>query len=42
MNTQKKNISARFYLFIILSIPIFVILIGCCIVIYFVTRYFRE
>ncbi len=42
MNTQKKNITARFYLFIILSIPIFIILIGLCIVIFFVTRYFRE
>lgn len=32
----------RFYLFLILSIPIFVVLIGACIAVYFATRKFKD
>ncbi|CDW83357.1 anoctamin-like protein [Stylonychia lemnae] len=39
---MKLNVQARFYLIIIVSIPVFVILIGICVVVYFLTREFKD
>ena len=35
---SKKNVTSRFYLYLFLSVPIFVILIGICVGVYFATR----
>ena len=41
-SVDKAHTSKKHYLFMILSIPIFIILIASCVVVYFLTKYYKD